>query len=227
MKNIELCHREYYDSYSNVYENMLLEDFGEAKNIIRPVKLCCISGISKKDFLSNEEKKILEQDDYDFYVLLGGNQRTGLKLIYEYLDIEKTIGICGKNDTKNIYEFYDILTGGYDITEISDPFAMDEKGSFQIGIIDGEPPFISQEECFYKADSMESSEILLCTTCPYHIDYRPDILAREGLKGITYYLYKNHVPYIIYYQQKVNTMYVLKNGTVCLNLYGINSIFLY
>lgn len=215
MNTIEFCKRNYKDNTNfSALEDILYDTYGESSHIIRPAHLCCIGGVSSKEELSKDDVDELSME-YDWYILMGGNNHNGIKLVLPYLDISKTIGLTWRYDNEQIYRSYGIESFNYDVLE---------RDGFKISMIDASPPFTSQQECLSRADDMEYSDILISASFPYFLDYRPDIWSRYGMKGISYYVYKEHVPYIISFQQQCNCKYILKNGTICFNISGIKGI---
>lgn len=80
----------------------------------------------------------------------------------------------------------------------------------------------SHEESITIADSMEKADILISHDKPFTTKQYGD--AHDGLKGITKYIYKNHIPIHIHGHIHQENQEILKNGTTSICLYKVKYI---
>lgn len=77
----------------------------------------------------------------------------------------------------------------------------------------------TQEESLELAEKMEEADILISHDRAYIYDSKDNV--HDGLKGITDYIYKNHVPIHIHGHFHEEMEEILKNGTKSIGLYQI------
>lgn len=81
---------------------------------------------------------------------------------------------------------------------------------------------LSQEESIELAKNMKSADILVSHDKAYIYDRHDNV--HDGLKGITDYIYKNHIPLHIHGHLHEEYEEILKNGTKSICLYQIKLI---
>ena len=78
---------------------------------------------------------------------------------------------------------------------------------------------ITQEECSDLAKNMNSADILVSHDKAYVFDRNDNV--HDGLRGITEYIYKNHIPLHIHGHLHEEMEETLKNGTKSIGVYQI------
>lgn len=77
----------------------------------------------------------------------------------------------------------------------------------------------THEESIEIADKMEEADILISHDRPFIKDENDN--AHDGLKGITKYIYRNHIPLHIHGHLHEESEEILKNGTKSIGLYKV------
>lgn len=77
----------------------------------------------------------------------------------------------------------------------------------------------SHEESIKIADEIQEADILVSHDRPYIKEQYGE--SHDGLKGITEYIYKNHIPIHIHGHIHEESEEILKNGTKSICLYGV------
>ena len=77
----------------------------------------------------------------------------------------------------------------------------------------------THEESIELSEQMESADILISHDKAYIFDRHDNV--HDGLKGITNYIYKNHIPLHIHGHLHEEFEEILKNGTKSICLYQI------
>ena len=83
-------------------------------------------------------------------------------------------------------------------------------------------PSFNHEESIKFLDRMDKVDILISHDKPFTYDYKDNI--HDGLKGITYYLYKNEVPYNVHGHLHNSDEITLKNGSISIGVYQCETI---
>ena len=77
----------------------------------------------------------------------------------------------------------------------------------------------THEESIQIAENMPGADILVSHDRPFIKDNHDNV--HDGLKGITYYLYKNHVPLEIHGHLHEESEEILKSGTKVIGAYKV------
>ena len=174
------------------YEDILYKKYGTANKIQRyNLKLLFIADTHNCLKDGNEILKyIQEQKDYDYCILLGDHSASDIEEILKVIPLNKICGILGNHDSWNKYDIYGI-------TNISGK-VIDIKGIRIAGISGGhkyknsnEYVLYTHEESIQIANNIEKADILITHDKPFIQDNHNS--AHDGLKGITEYIYKNHI----------------------------------
>ena len=94
------------------------------------------------------------------------------------------------------------------------------QGSFRYK--DEEFPSFTHKESIKFLDKIDEVDILLSHDGPFLKNNNKPV--HDGLKGITYYLYKNRVPYNIHGHNHESKTKRLKNGTISKEVYLIENL---
>ena len=200
------------------YEDILYKTYGTANKIQRyNLKLLFIADTHNCLKDGNEILKyIQEQKDYDYCILLGDHSASDIEEILKVIPLNKICGILGNHDSWNKYDIYGI-------TNISGK-VIDIKGIRIAGISGGhkyknsnEYVLYTHEESIQIANNIEKADILITHDKPFIQDNHNS--AHDGLKGITEYIYKNHIALHIHGHLHENKEEILRNGTKSICLY--------
>lgn len=200
------------------YEDVLYKKYGTANKIQRyNLKLLFIADTHNCLKDGNEILKyIQEQKDYDYCILLGDHSESDIEEILKVIPLNKICGILGNHDSWNKYDIYGI-------TNISGK-VIDIKGIRIAGISGGhkyknsnEYVLYTHEESIQIANNIEKADILITHDKPFIQDNHNS--AHDGLKGITEYIYKNHIALHIHGHLHENKEEILRNGTKSICLY--------
>ena len=190
------------------YEDILYKKYGTA-NKIADTHNCLKDG--------NEILKyIQEQKDYDYCILLGDHSASDIEEILKVIPLNKICGILGNHDSWNKYDIYGITNISGKVINI--------KGIRIAGISGGhkyknsnEYVLYTHEESIQIANNIEKADILITHDKPFIQDNHNS--AHDGLKGITEYIYKNHIALHIHGHLHENKEEILRNGTKSICLY--------
>ncbi len=202
-----------------LYENELYKKYGDCKNynqyginilFIADTHNCLTSTSEHFDYL-----KSLKSTDYDICLLLGDISGTDIANIKSIIPNEKIFGIVGNHDSMDALEISNVTNINGKVIECKGIKIAAIMGSNKYK--DGNYGMITQDESIKLAESMDSADILISHDKPYIWDRHDNV--HDGLKGITYYIYKNHIPIHIHGHLHDEYEEVLKNGTKSICLY--------
>ncbi len=200
------------------YEDILYKKYGTANKIQRyNLKLLFIADTHNCLKDGNEILKyIQEQKDYDYCILLGDHSASDIEEILKVIPLNKICGILGNHDSWNKYDIYGITNISGKVINI--------KGIRIAGISGGhkyknsnEYVLYTHEESIQIANNIEKADILITHDKPFIQDNHNS--AHDGLKGITEYIYKNHIALHIHGHLHENKEEILRNGTKSICLY--------
>lgn len=200
------------------YEEILYKKYGTANKIQRyNLKLLFIADTHNCLKDGNEILKyIQEQKDYDYCILLGDHSASDIEEILKVIPLNKICGILGNHDSWNKYDIYGITNISGKVINI--------KGIRIAGISGGhkyknsnEYVLYTHEESIQIANNIEKADILITHDKPFIQDNHNS--AHDGLKGITEYIYKNHIALHIHGHLHENKEEILRNGTKSICLY--------
>ena len=200
------------------YEEVLYKKYGKADKIQKyNLKLLFIADTHNCLKEGNETLKFIqEQKGYDYCILLGDHSASDIEEILKVIPLNKICGILGNHDSWNKYE-------NYGITNINGKF-IDIKGIKIAGLGGGfkyknsnEYVLYTHEESIQIANTIEKTDILITHDKAFIEDNNNP--AHDGLKGITEYIYKNHIALHIHGHLHEEKEEILKNGTKSICLY--------
>lgn len=203
------------------FEEKLLQEYGKCKTLQNyGLKILFITDthncLAYTDRYLNYLKSI-NQSDYDLCLLLGDLSGLDIDEIKRIIPNEKLFGVVGNHDSKDFLE-----SNG--VTNINGKI-ITCKGIKIAGIMgsnkykEGNYGMQTQEECLELVQNMESADILISHDKAYVFDKNDNV--HDGLKGITEYIYKNHIPLHIHGHLHEEYEEILKNGTKSICLFQI------
>lgn len=202
------------------YEDLLLKKYGKANKYEKyHIKILFVT--DTHDCLSYEEDTlnfIKNTNGYDYCILLGDHSATDLQLITQIIPKEKLCGVLGNHDSWDKYKEYDINNIDGKVIDIKGVRIAGISGSYKYKN-SSEYALYTHEESIDIANKMETADILVSHDKPYTKKQYGD--AHDGLKGVTEYIYKNHIPIHIHGHLHVESEDILKNGTKTICLYKV------
>lgn len=181
------------EKYAN-QEEQLLNIYGRANTFNKKIKMIIIS--DTHNCLNYEEFKsfVDSHSEYDVCFLLGDHSISDIEIILKCINKTKIFGLLGNHDFNYLEEFkISNLNGNY--IKINDVSFLGIEGSYKYK--PSSFPSFSQSESIKFLKDKDQVDFLISH------DNRFDSLmeknpAHQGLFGITYYLYKNRVPFHIH-----------------------------
>lgn len=191
-------------------ESKLLKIYGKCGKINGQITILLITDthgyLKEKEF----SEFILKNNNYDICLLLGDHSSEDVKIVLKYVKREKIYALLGNHDNDYITQF-DLNNLNGNVIEINGIKLLGIQGSYRYK--PGDFPSFSQEESLEFLEGMPKIDILVCHDSPFELSQRNDV-AHQGLFGITYYLYKNKVPYCIHGHLHTKYSKQMSNGTV-------------
>ena len=206
------------------YENTLLKKYGNCKQLIHyGIKILFITDTHKCLAYTDEYIKYLEslkQEDYDICLLLGDISGADFDIIKRIIPNEKLYGIVGNHDSLKTLEVNNIKNINGQVIECKGVKIAAIMGSNRYK--NGDYGMMTQEECLQLEQNMERADILVSHDKAYIYDRHDNV--HDGLKGITDYIYRNHIPLHIHGHLHEEFEEILKNGTKSIGLYQIKLV---
>ncbi len=204
-----------------LYEEELYKQYGDCKPytlyglkilFITDTHNCLSYADNSLDIL-----KSLNSTDYDICLLLGDISGSDLDIIKSFVPSERLFGILGNHDSSDTLEVHNVTNINGKIIECKGVKIAAIMGSNRYK--PGDYGMITQEESLEIAESLGEADILISHDKPYIWDKHDNV--HDGLKGITHYIYKNHIPIHIHGHLHEEFEETLKNGTKSMCLYQI------
>ena len=194
--------------YAN-QENILLKIYGNSRRLENKIKIIVIT--DTHNTLKEDEFRnfILNSGDYDVCLLLGYFVSNDLPIILRYIDREKIYALLGNHDYNYIKE-YELNNLNGNIININGVKLLGIQGSFKYKPSDF--PSFSQKESILFLKDKPDVDILVSHDIRFNSMAERDP-AHQGMFGITYYLFKNRVPYHIHGHIHNSYQKTLINGT--------------
>ena len=211
-------------SFQNKYcnqEPILLKAFGSVNDFLNSrLKIIIITDTHGSIDQERLDKIVKIHPDYDLCVLLGDHSSNDVSIALNYLDKNRVYALLGNHDHDYISS-YSLNNLNGNLVEINGVRIMGIQGSFRYK--PGDYPSFSQEDSVDFTRQLPSADILFSHDSPFNNDSVGNP-AHQGLFGITYYLFKNHVKYNIHGHVHEEYNKTLLNGTKEKSLYGIEYI---
>lgn len=204
-----------------IFEEKLLQEYGPCRpNENLGLKILFIT--DTHNCLAYTDKyinyiKSLNQEDYDICLILGDLSGSDFETIKAIIPDEKLYGIVGNHDSINALEANNIKNINGQVIECKGVKIAAIMGSNRYK--SGAYGMITQEECSDLAKNMNSADILVSHDKAYVFDRNDNV--HDGLRGITEYIYKNHIPLHIHGHLHEEMEETLKNGTKSIDVYQI------
>lgn len=204
-----------------IFEEKLLQEYGPCRtNENLSLKILFIT--DTHNCLAYTDKyinylKSLNQEDYDICLILGDLSGSDFETIKAIIPDEKLYGIVGNHDSINALEANNIKNINGQVIECKGVKIAAIMGSNRYK--SGAYGMITQEECSDLAKNMNSADILVSHDKAYVFDRNDNV--HDGLRGITEYIYKNHIPLHIHGHLHEEMEETLKNGTKSIGVYQI------
>lgn len=212
-ENSEKCY-----SVDKKYMNQdmkLLKMYNKANTYNKKIKIIAISDThgrlnekNFKDFMQNHE-------EYDVCLLLGDHDFNDIAIILKYVEKNKIYGLLGNHDY-NYLEKFNINNLNGKVIDINGTTILGIQGSFKYK--PAEFPSFTQKESILFLNNKPSVDILVSHDNRFDSSTNKNN-AHQGLFGITYYLFKNTVPYHIHGHIHESYNKQLINGTKEISIY--------
>lgn len=175
-------------------EKKLLKLFGKAKKFDKKIKLIIITDthntLNEDDF----KQFVLSCKEYDICLLLGDFGYRDIPIILKYIEKNKIYALLGNHDYDYISD-YELNNLNGNIININGVKLLGIQGSFKYKPVDF--PAFSQKDSITILNSKPGVDILVSHDNRFNSNSKNDP-GHQGLFGITYYLFKNKVPYHIH-----------------------------
>lgn len=179
--------------YAN-QEKTLFKMYGKVNDLNKKIRLIVLSDthncLDEKDFSNFLEN----HKDYDACLLLGDHHPNDLNIILKYINKDKIYGLLGNHDY-NYLEDFNIENINGKIINIKGTTIMGIQGSFKYK--PSEFPSFTQKESILFLNDKPKVDILISHDNGFDSNMSKNP-AHQGLFGITYYLFKNRIPYHIH-----------------------------
>lgn len=204
------------------YEDFLLKEYGNCFLLDKHITILVIADTHNCLTYNNDMTNFLKNNlNCDCCILLGDHSANDLYEIVQIIPKNKIYGVLGNHDSWNKYEEYGITNINGKIIEIKGLKIAGLGGSFKYKNTDSYVLY-THEESIQILSNVESADILITHDRPYIKDNNDTV--HDGLKGITQYIYTNHVPINIHGHLHENSVEYLKNGTKVIGIYGAEII---
>lgn len=205
---------------NKTFEDKLLKEYGKA-NELKKYNLKILFIADTHDCLRNDMESIelLKNSHYDYCILLGDHSTNDIDIILENVPLEKIYGVLGNHDGWEKYSAYGIKDINGKVINVNGVKIAGLSGSYNYKN-SKDYALYSHEESLEIANKMETADIFISHDKPFIDDnHNP---AHDGLKGVTEYIYRNHIPLHIHGHIHIPNEEILKNGTKSICLYNIN-----
>jgi len=203
------------------YENELYAEFGNCREYSKyGLRILFIT--DTHNCLAYTDKyinylKSFQPTDYDICLVLGDISGLDIDAIKEIVPNEKLFGIAGNHDSADIMDINGITNINGKVIDCNGVKIAAIMGSNRYK--QGNYGMMTQEESIELAKNMEEADILVSHDKAYIWDRKDTV--HDGLKGITYYIYKHRIPIHIHGHLHEEFDETLKNGTRSICLYQI------
>lgn len=203
------------------YEIKLLKKYGRCNETKEyGIKILFIT--DTHNCLSNIEEYLqkLNSSDFDICITLGDISGNDFDIIKKYIPINKLYGIVGNHDSLDALEQNGINNINGQVIECKGIKIAAIMGSNRYK--NGDYGMMTQDECIELEQKMKEADILVSHDKAYIFDRHDNV--HDGLKGITDYIYRNHIPLHIHGHLHEEYEETLKNGTKSICIYQIKML---
>lgn len=200
------------------YELNLLKEYGKC-NELKKYGISILFITDTHNCMTNFEDylKNVNSSEFDICITLGDISGNDFEIIKRYIPINKLYGIVGNHDSLDALEQNGITNINGQVIECKGVKIAAIMGSSRYK--SGDYGMLTQEECLELEQNMKSADILVSHDKAYIYDRHDNVY--DGLKGITDYIYRNHIPLHIHGHLHEEYEETLKNGTKSICLYQI------
>lgn len=203
------------------YEDKLLQQFGKNENLpTNHVRLLIITDTHNCLYYDKESVEKIKNAQYDVCLILGDISNSDIIEILKFVPYDKIYGLLGNHDELDRFEESKIRSLNGKVITINGVRIAGLQGSHRYKT--GDYGMYTHEESIQIADEMPPADILVSHDRPFIKDNNDNV--HDGLKGVTYYCYKNHVKLEIHGHLHEETEEILKNGTKVLGKYKVDVI---
>lgn len=201
-----------------IYEDNLYAEYGECEKLKKGnLKILFIADTHDSLKYDDEIKEYIKNaKNYDACILLGDLSSDDLYEILQIVPKEKIYGVLGNHDGWDRFDKYNINNIHGKIIEINGYKIAGFGGSFKYKD-SNEYVMYSHEDSIKIADTIEKSDILISHDKTFTKNEFGK--SHDGLKGITKYIYKNHISLHIHGHLHEEKEDIFKNGTKSICLY--------
>lgn len=202
------------------YEESLYKKYGNA-NKLQKYNLRLLFITDTHNCLRNNNEVlnyIKKQNDYDYCILLGDHSSSDIEEILNIIPLNKICGVLGNHDSWEKYNNYGINNINGKIINIKGIRIAGIGGSFKYKNIN-EYALYTHEESVQIANNIAKADILVTHDKAFIEDNHNS--SHDGLKGITEYIYKNHIAIHIHGHLHEEKEELLKNGSKSICLYMV------
>lgn len=196
-------------------EKKLLKMYGHANPYHKKLKMIVISD-THNCLNENDFKNFMHQHtEYDVCILLGDHHDRDLSIMMKYIDPNKMYGLLGNHDYDYLKKYNITNLNGKTIT-VNGTTILGIQGSFKYKPSDF--PSFTQKESILFLNDKKSVDVLVSHDNRFDSSMTKNP-AHQGLFGITYYLFKNKIPYHIHGHIHHSYQKELINGTKEISVY--------
>ena len=200
------------------YEDELLQKFGTNPTFdINHINILIITDTHNCLYYDKESIEKIKNAKYDICLLLGDITNSDIYEILKIVPYDKIYGLLGNHDGLDRFEESKIRNLNGQVIIVNNVKIAGLQGSHRYKM--GDYGMYSHEESIEIADKIPKAEILVSHDRPFLIDNNDNV--HDGLKGVTYYCYKNHIKLEIHGHLHEESEEVLKNGTKVIGTYKV------
>ena len=200
----------------STYEEELLNKYGYCNQFNKHITIYFIADTHNNLAYNDKMKEeIKEANECDCCILLGDHSAGDLEAITSIVTVP-IYGILGNHDHWHLFDSFNITDINGKVIEVKGVKIAGLAGSFKYKNSPSSCLY-THEESINILDKLEPVDILVTHDKAY-LEESTDTV-HNGLKGITYYLYKNKTPLHIHGHIHEEKEYYLKNNTKVLSLY--------
>ena len=197
------------EKYAN-QEEILFKMFGHCDQFLKHIKMIIVTDTHNMLDEDKFREFVRMHPNYDVCFLLGDHSAEDIRKVLKYIDKDKIYGLLGNHDYETLFDEFGIRNINGDMININGVNILGIQGSYRYK--PARFPSFSQRESIEFLNSKDKADILVCHDNKFTTENRGNP-AHQGLFGITYYLYKNKVPYYIHGHIHEEYRNELINGT--------------
>ncbi len=206
---------------TKIKEEKLYKKYGDCRTLSNHIKLLIITDThGLLPYKEEYQERLKMVNDYDLCCALGDISYKDYEIILKYVPKERIVALLGNHDEFDILKKLELHDLNGKVITVNGIRIGGIQGSYKYKT--NNFPAFTHEESIKFLNEMEEVDILLSHSGPF-LDFNNDPV-HNGLKGITEYLYKNHVPYNIHGHNHKNEDMFLKNGTKVMERFMIETI---